>query len=302
MTADDLRKARENNPNVAYQTFIKHVGEDKKGYFYFIEGKDAPYYNLRVKNRLDKLQLFPIQCGGKSKVLKVYELIKNHEVYLKYKIGYFVDLDFDDRLNNDDIYETPTYSIENLYCYPEVMGEVLKNEFALSEVDEGYQNILKHYVKMLTEATAAQSLFNAWYYCLKEKKRNENLNTTGVALDDTFKKGYIFVDLLEIVRKYDLGRIRTDFKTAIDCDEKRINEIDAYFNSTDMVSCLRGKYLIEFFHKFLVLVSKDSVTDQKLSKAGLVCHVNLKTIISMYSQYAHTPACLINYLGKIPSE
>ena len=49
MTADQLRKAREESANVAYITFTKHIKADKLGLFCFFEGKDSPYYISRIK-------------------------------------------------------------------------------------------------------------------------------------------------------------------------------------------------------------------------------------------------------------
>jgi hypothetical protein len=299
MNPTDLRKAREESANIAYQTFIKHIREDKNGFFCFFEGKDAPYYSLRIQSILSPGATYPIICKGKKMVLKVYELIKNHKEYTKYKKAFFVDRDFDSSIiqqTNSDIYETPTYSIENFYCYPEVITEILKNELGLSEVDDSFKNAITVFKKLMTEMLSAQSLFNSWYYSLKEKKRNDGLDSTGVNLSEKFPKGYISLDLSGVTILYDLKKIKDDFPNAIQVDDEIILNFIDELNKVDKISFFRGKFLFEFVHTFIIKLIEDSNREQLIMKSKIKYHIEMKQMISSYSQYAITSNCLSAYL------
>lgn len=164
MDVNELRRAREESL-APYQEFEKHIREDKLGLFCFFEGKDSPYYYPRIK-QATALTIFPIKCNGKKLVLKVYELIGYHREYEKYKKAFFIDRDFNESLNNPDIFETPCYAIENFYTSIEVFKEIVKNSWGLSETSEAYKICLDLYSKRQQEFHQVTLLFNAWYACL----------------------------------------------------------------------------------------------------------------------------------------
>ncbi len=102
MTVEELLRERDESANVAYMAFAMHVRSNKFGLFCFFEGKDSPYYRLRVRD-VCKDNYYPISCSGKSKVLKVYELINSHREYDNYKKAFFIDRDFDEPNSNPNI-------------------------------------------------------------------------------------------------------------------------------------------------------------------------------------------------------
>lgn len=299
MTAEDLRLAREGSANVAYQTFTKHITENKEGLFSFYEGKDAPYYYSRIKQVITNRKNYPIICKGKSMVIKVYELINNHREYDKYLKVFFVDRDFDSSIKGvyPDIFETPCYSIENLYVNKSSFEEILKHELSLSEVDDSFENCIDCFNDRIAEMLDALELFNAWYFCLKQKAETDKLKT-GVSLNEKFPKGYIDISLNKINRNYDLNNIRNDFKNAIFIAEDDINIKIQQFQESDRLLSFRGKYLLEFFHKFIQLLVEDANTNQNILKTKLKFHAELSQFISLFSQYAETPATLIEYLNQ----
>ena len=113
ITKENIKKTVESSISVVYQKFQFHCKEENKTkLFCFFEGKDAPYYSSRIKNYFDDYINF--KCNNKANVIKLYKKINNKKS--DYLLAFFIDRDFDDSLENPDIYETPTYSIENLYC------------------------------------------------------------------------------------------------------------------------------------------------------------------------------------------
>ena len=132
---EKLRASRD-KAQVAYQEFALSTRQKKDSLFCFFEGKDNAYYVPRIRNYTD--DYCPIRCGGREKVLAVYELITRHSEYDKYKKAFFIDRDFNQPLapRKPPIFETPCYSIENFYVSVDVFKQILINEFCLSEVSD----------------------------------------------------------------------------------------------------------------------------------------------------------------------
>lgn len=167
---DDLRKSRK-KAQVAFHEFALSTASCPNYLFCFFEGKDNPYYVSRIKRFTN--DYYPINCGGKQAVLDVYSLITNKIEYVKYKVGFFIDRDFDDSVGEKTppIFETPCYSIENLYVSKQVFKEILTNAFYLYETTNNlHKLILNLYVKRQEEFHKSVLLFNAWYACQVEQK------------------------------------------------------------------------------------------------------------------------------------
>ena len=88
----------------------------KNCFFCFFEGKDNAYYVPRIKSFTENY--YPIQCGGRDKVLAVHRLITYHFEYDKYKKGFFIDRDFNEPLQSLEppVFETPYMKYLNV-CY-----------------------------------------------------------------------------------------------------------------------------------------------------------------------------------------
>ena len=297
---EELRAARENSGNVAYMKFISLTSEGIDGYFCFFEGKDSHYYLPRIRSvYTDKIH--PINCGGKSKVLHVYRLIHGHKEYWKYKKGFFVDLDFDESIKgtyNPPIYETPSYSIENLYSTTNVFSEILKSEFGFVESDEEYKMCIDMFNKRKAEYHKSVITFNAWYLTLKQIKKENSLDSTGINLDEKLPKGYLKASLEKVDCNYDLNRIKDDFPYSIKWTKKRVKESIKILSSTNLCYSLRGKYEIEFMSSILRLIIDDAndKSKRKLLKVKTKFNFDTSRFNSQLSQYAETPDCLIEYI------
>jgi hypothetical protein len=297
MTVDDLRRAREESVNVTYMTFMKHIREDKNGLFCFFEGNDAPYYQAQIR-RVYQSNYYPISCGNKARVLKVYQLINYHRIYDKYKKGFFIDRDFDPLVNNPAIYETPCYSIENLYVSPMVFSEIIKNELQLTEVSESYKNTMNLYEKLLNEFLEGTTLFNVWYACLKDL-RSQNGTETGVNLSDKLPKGFIKISLDSIEINYDFEVIKKKFPNALTISESAFNEKNNHFNQVNKSCIFRGKYGFFFMLEILEKLIEDSKTMKQFIQNKIKYNITQSQGISQFAQYAETPESLVTYLQKV---
>ena len=286
-------------PVVAYAEFMNSTGKLPNHLFCFFEGKDNPYYIPRIKKHTDDFH--PIKCGGRSKVLEVHNLIKNQEVYKGYKKAFFIDRDFNEALplQNPIVYETPCYSIENLFVSNKVFKEVLSNEFYLSQTTNPlHDKYLKLYQERQEEFHQATLLFNAWYACLISI-RNERSIQTGVQLEDKFPKGLIQISIDKVLQNYSFEDLINKFPNATEINSEILNRKIDDFGNCDALKTFRGKFEMDFLLKFIDHMLADSKSNGESIKFSFGTQLNNQQAISIFSTYAETPECLDAYINEV---
>jgi Protein of unknown function (DUF4435) len=301
---EELRQSR-NKPQVAFTEFANATREKPEHLFCFFEGKDNAYYIPRIKRFTEKY--CPINCGGKPSVLDVYTLITNKEEYRKYKLGFFIDRDFNSSIGdkNPPIYETPCYSVENLYVSISVFKEILTNEFHLSAVsDSNFEKLVALYEQRQKEFHNSVLLLNSWYCCLIEKREKENIKT-GVTLDDKLPNNFVVINLDEIKPSYDFQKIKETFPNAIEIDFSEIEKKMDFFQGKEMHKVFRGKYELEFLIKIIRAILKDSKTEKRVVSSkidfsfGDASNIGQLQALNIFEAYAETPQLLLDYLQFI---
>lgn len=296
-----LRHSKE-KATVAYQEFALSTKTYYNYLFCFFEGNDNPYYVPRIKNFTN--EIFTINCGGRDKVLKVYELISKQEVYNKYSKAFFIDRDFNSphQNNRDIIFETPCYSIENLYVNKNVLEQILINDFQLSRNDTSYKVCISLFNDRFKEFNSSVCLFNSWYACLIEV-RNQTGKQTGVLLDDKLPKGLVNISLQTVDSKYTFETIKQIFTEATAINEEILDNKVSEFQSCNSELIFRGKYQLEFLLTLLQLIINDSKTEQNYIKSKINYSfdnvLNHKRALSLFSNYASTPESLNDFLRGI---
>jgi hypothetical protein len=306
MYIEELRKSKD-KPQVAFQEFALSTGTHQNHLFCFFEGKDNSYYVPRIKNIT--ADYYPIMCGNKNAVLGVYSLIVNKSEYAKYKLGFFIDRDFNKSIGVKipPVFETPCYSIENLYVSLSVFKEILTNEFLLSEINDKqlFDTLLKLYEDRQKEFHNAVLLFNAWYACLIEKKGNDNLETTGAKLEEKLPQGFVDITLDNVIQNYDISKIKETFPNAIEIDENVLNGKIEFFRSIEHHKVFRGKYELEFLLQLIKKILSDSRTSHQIVSRkihfsfGDGSSLSQEQLLTIFSAYAETPHELPDYLQEI---
>jgi hypothetical protein len=307
MTVEEMRNARrEKSPVFTHYTLL--TGKYPTHLFCFFEGNDNDYYVQRIRTFTDDFK--PLRCGNRNAVLDVHRLIAGHKEHEKYKKAFFIDRDFNPPLaaTNPPIYETPCYSIENLYVSPEVFERILINKFHLSPGKEEEIKIIavcmETYKARQNEFHAAVCLFNAWYACLMDIK-NATGQEAGASLDEKLPKGFVEVSLQGVTSDYDLEKIKTTFPKATEVETEVLNRKVAEFSTCEQSKVFRGKYEISFLIGFIHLLLKDyekgkHVVQKKLKFAfGDASSLNIQQAIDIFSDCAETPKCLRDYLALV---
>jgi Protein of unknown function (DUF4435) len=302
---EELRQSK-NKAQVAFTEFAQSTRKFSAHLFCFFEGKDNAYYVPRIKRYTDKYH--PIKCGGRDKVLETYRIITNRPEYEKYRKAFFIDRDFNEPLSpkNPPVFETPCYSIENLYVSPDVFKEILTNEFHLSEVSDqqAFDLCVSFFIDRQQEFHSAVCLFNAWYACLVEI-RNATGKQTGVNLDDKLPKGFIDFTLQSVSANYDFEKIKHKFPDSTDIEQEVLDTKIIAFQNCESNKVFRGKYEIQFLIKFIQLLLQDANSTKTILKSkinfafGDASGINNEQAINIFEGYAETPQSLIEYLKEV---
>lgn len=299
-----LRQSKD-KATVAYQEFALSTKTYRNHLFCFFEGNDNPYYVPRIKNYTDTM--FPINCGGRDKVLKVYELISKQEVYNKYSKAFFIDRDFNNPCHNnrDIIFETPSYSIENLYVNKKVFEQILINDFQFSRNDTNFEVCTSLFNDRFKEFNFSVSLFNSWYACLIDV-RNQTGKQTGVQLDEKLPKGFVNISLQTVNANYDLATIKQMFPDSTAIDDETVTNKVSEFENCDSELIFRGKYQLEFLITLLQLIINDSKKEQSYVKSKINYSfdsvLNHKRALSLFTNYASTPESLNEFLRNLTTK
>jgi hypothetical protein len=296
MKAKELLTKSKNTPSVAFHKFVLLQKDHSKDLFCFFEGNDSDYYYSRIKQYF-KGNHHPIICGNKSAVISVYMMIA--EKYDHIKTAYFIDNDFDKRLNHERIYETPCYSVENFYTSRQVIIDILKNEFRLSEYDEEFNLAMEVFDEKQILYHKKSIFFNAWYAVLKEKGQ-KNGGITGVSLNHSIPKEFVLLRIGAISGEYNLEKIYKVYPEALVVQEAEILKKIEIFQKNELHRILRGKFELEFVHTFLQYLIEDA--NDKNKRTIMNCrtkfNIDKAQILSQLSQYAETPDCLIRYISS----
>jgi hypothetical protein len=300
---EQLRQSRD-KAQVAFQEFALSTRKYPDHLFCFFEGKDNPYYVPRIKRFTSNYQ--PVKCGNRDSVLKIHTMISNRPEYSGYKKAFFIDRDFNKPYSqsNPPIFETPCYSVENLYVTDVVFKEILINEFHLSEFSDNdvVEICISLYRERQNEFHDAVCLLNSWYACLIEI-RNSTGKTAGVSLDEKLPKGYIDITLQSVICKYDLDTIKSTFPDATEIEESMLKGKLIEFANCDRVSVFRGKYEMQFLIKFIQLLLQDSNTSKSIIKSRINYafgdNLSNQQALNIFEGYAETPESLTAYLRAV---
>ncbi len=308
MKVEDLRKARNESPNPSFIEFIRLTTHFPHDLICFFENKDDSYYYTRIKTFVENYH--SVKCGNKEKVVKVHELISYHKEHDKYKVAFFIDRDFDSALpqKQPPIYETPCYSIENLYASTKTFKEILKFHLGIAEGTKTFTDCIQLFVDRQKEFHQAVCLFNAWYACLKdlkeahfqETKKKLDLKTT---LGDNLPKNFVVFSLQNISQNYDLAKIEENFPYAPKITPEDLQNKIVLFEQCEQHLVFRGKYELRFVLDFIDALVKDANDTQNIVKEKLSLPVGevgqIDRALFIFSSYAETPESLKQYLQAI---
>lgn len=297
---NDLIRQREESASIAYQKFVLLTSTNLNSLFCFFENKDAPYYHLRLKQNFNGKSLY-IPCGNKKMVLKTFELIKNHNEYDKYSKAFFIDRDFDAPIKNQfqEIYETPCYSIENLYCFTESFTEFIRTDLQIEEDDPSYTQIIERYISLREKYVNGILLFNSWYK-LQKQKRIELRQELKVRLEDIFPNEFYTFTIQDIIFNYTQDSIEKKYPEHLPYSSIELEKTLDELQNENLILTLRGKYMFSFLTNFIRKLVEDGADPNKrfLLNKKIKYNMDNSSALSLLTTFAKTPQCLIDFIIK----
>lgn len=305
---DSLRASRQIAP-VKLMEFIFSYRHCKDALFCFVEGEDSKFYGSRVQRCCDYFNIQFINSGGKKEVLRLFRIISSIIQYNDAHILYFIDRDFDPPVGRQEIYETPCYSIENLYTSKTVFSRIIKSEFGLVEIDEDYEKCIELFQARQSEFHQSILLLNAWIAC--QRAITNNGIPSRLDLANFNVKKYLDISLDKVISKYTMQDIERIFPEAVKISEIDLESKIMELEQVDKQKAFRGKFEIVFFKLFLDLLKTDRCSkDPKFFSSRYKVKLALTgtNLISELSGYAENPECLgiyvisrlVEYLRQFP--
>ena len=196
---------------------------------------------------------------------------------------------------NDDLFETPCYSIENLYAQESVLGRILQSEFGLNFMDFDHQKCLADYRLRLNEFNQIIAKFNAvvkyqhqyapGIICQFSKVKTSHLAHIEIAQVTKSLRHDAQIDKL-------VSKLNADTEILKTLEDEILSE-----SSPDLV--LRGKnqldFLVSIIMKLKELNDSGGYFSRKLEKVYITLSANR---LSELSQYAITPPELESFLKR----
>ena len=269
--------------------------------FLFFEGiDDFKYYCPRISIACNDKKYKKYDCNCKKNVLRIHSMIINQTVKdNKIITMFFVDKDYDDNSNIDnDIYITPTYSIENLYFTDLAIENMIRAEMGLSEHskdDENDFNVAYNYVINFRDNIIKDILYGNACYSLQIKKSQEmggaKTNLSAIKRYDDIANISEFEDIK--------GKIKNYIEVSDDEIEEEYERL-----KSDAIRYIRGKYMLEKMSKCIQKIEEESNKGANheghwfSKKRRMRLNTSESTLISDLSNYAETPRCLINYIQE----
>lgn len=293
---EQMRKSREIY-EVSYMKFINDRKYHSSYAFCFYENEDGKYYNSRIKQKFkDNFIIYPV--GNKKGVLKLLNKIRSSNLYENVCTMFFVDRDYDASLEgkDEDLFETPCYSVENLYVQKECLINILQSEFSLNKTDKDCKKCLKDFEDREREFNNIILEFNALIY-LKRKKSDSNSNVSFGSIK-TFHLAEIEIGIVSKATKYNetLNQIRDK----LNFEEYEIEQAKSeLIKKGDFSLNFRGKNQLDFFTKFIKCLKDLNKTGGYFSKKYNNVHIDITSNrLSILSQYAITPDSLKEFLNR----
>ena len=222
--------------------------------------------------------------------------IEDDALYDRIVKMFFVDNDYDESLNgkSPNLYETPCYSIENLYARKEVFQDIIQAEFGINQAHEDYKRCIDDYEKRYVEFVQGMEEFNALVY-LRRKKSVSNSNVKFGSV----KTSHLFnISIRQIVKSSHYTEEIEKIKKALDVtDSEMINSIKDLKMLGDPAKKYRGKNQLDFFCSLLKQLKDYNNMGEYFSIKHNCVKLNITgNRLSELSQYALTPESLKDFL------
>lgn len=286
MTLEQMREKR-GKSEVLYKKFTESREYFETHAFCFYEGEDGKFYDSRIAQYWGA-NFIPEFAGSKKEVLKVMKKIQADPLYADVCTMFFIDRDYDESLanTNDDLFETPCYSIENLYAQESVFRRILQAEFGLNLLDSDHHKCLADYRLRLDEFNQIITKFNA---IVKYQHKYAPEITCQFSKVKTSHLAHIEIRQVTKASRYDEQIRKLTSQLSADSELLESLENELLTECTPQL-VLRGKNQLDFLVSIIMKLKDLNISGGYFSRKLNNVHINLTdNRLSELSQYAITP-------------
>lgn len=264
--------------------------------FCFYEGEDGKYYDDRIRKKFND-KFIKYEVGNKKEVLKLLNKIRDADLYEDVCTMFFVDRDYDVSMakKDEDLYETPCYSIENLYVQRDSFIKILKSEFGLNQIDEDFHKCLQDFEIRGNEFNNYILEFNA-LALLRRKKSDSNSNFSFSSVKTSHM---VKVDVNFVTKAERYEETIENIKKNLEIKEFELEEVKKeLLKNKELSLVFRGKNQMDFFVEFVMKLKELNRSGGYFKYKHNNIHINITSNrLSELSQYAITPPCLEKFIS-----
>ena len=282
-----------------FHKFLLEYRKQKNTLFYFVEGEDYDYYNLRLKTNINHKNIINYSCEGKKNVIGVRNLIKEKLIIENNNsLKFFVDKDYGLDLIPNDIYVTDCYSIENFYVREDVIFNIIENILMVNKGSKNYKKCRKFYKTTYAEYSKFAKWMNTFFYTVREKEKiigfkRSNFNQFKLT---KFMESRNLVDFKMNIISF--KELLDKYQIEFDIEEAAFKKNYILFDEDNHAN-YRGKFELQYLKWFLNSLRESISSGTNGFSKRRTCKYDFSTdCMLLLSSYAITPDTLIEYILK----
>ena len=308
ITKESLIAERESiNETVLKIKQIYSKSPTSKNMYIIVEGKDdVTFYGMKAEiYRSSDFRLQVIPAGNRKKVVDTYQKL-DWNIFSKSNILFIVDRDLSDYTSeetpeDENIYVTDNYSIENDICSANTFIKILKYLAELNDIDDADEtDLLSFYHRSEQQffdiATPIMALILYWkLHGIKANYANLNFRNIFQLESHNLILSSEFSNLNEAIM-YVCDKSNTEYDSSVDLE----HYIALLTKEYAPIHFVRGKYLSCFFSaiiNYTVANAKDILRSKKEGRLSVT--IGNKDLIAKLSGYMDTPVSLHTFLNKL---
>jgi len=293
---EDLKRARGVSA-VAKMRLIRIREYDPSIFVFVFEGDDDKVIYAQWLGKISpSLKYEPLPCEGKRNVLAFRDNLLRDEAGLRTSVLFFIDRDFNDlcgRKNENDIFMTDCYSVENYLVSERVLEALLTTGFHCESYPVVRAKLLSLFRNLYLEFLSALKEVNFRIFVARKKQidiLNEKQNLSKLWTPIYLKKiGVSSKTADEIVELNDY------------VSEEEFSKLRKEFDKLDAKGRYRGKFSLRFFNTWLVALKtewncKDSTLLAEMTGRRPIRDQEFN--VGNFASKSHLPKGLKNFLRK----
>lgn len=277
-----------------------------------VEGdEDAVFYSSVLKREGNHSIEYFFVANGKDNVLGLRNLIlQSKDIPRGGGIIFFVDNDFDglkSHKGGDDIYVTPTYSVENILVCKWAFKNLLLAEFRLGNAESiaDVDRLLLMFDRLCEQHAEALSEVNEIIHCVRRESLKGVSLASGSISDQLKKFADIDAGTLAVTKVATGNAIEKLVALTAPVPAATLAAYKGTFSQLVPKTHWRGKFLYFLFRRFLAVLIEDrnGNVPKYFSKGGGKVSLDTATnsLIRVLAAGCIIPTCLRAFIANIPA-